>query len=99
MTDVKTMAKKTLEELLPEGPENFPVGETVTVLRGKTLAKTGQWLKAILLTESGKKKQLRLYGWQKNKEGQYKNRQKFNISQGYMKMLSNILQAFLEEEK
>ena len=45
------MAEKTLEELLPEGPENFPVGKGVTVLRGKTLAKTGQWLKAILLTE------------------------------------------------
>ena len=98
MADVKTMVEKTLEELLPEGPENFPVGEGVTVLRGKTLAKTGQWLKAILLTESGNKKQLRLYGWQKNKEGQYKNRQKFNISQGYMKLLSTIMLAFLEEK-
>lgn len=93
------MTEKTLEELLPEEPENFPVGEGVTVLRGKTLAKTGQWLKAILLTESGNKKQLRLYGWQKNKEGQYKNRQKFNISQGYMQLLSNIMLAFLEEKE
>ena len=34
-----------LEELLPQ-TEGFPVGEGIKVIRGKTLAKTSQWLKA-----------------------------------------------------
>ena len=88
-----------LEKLLDEEPDAFPVGKTVKALRGKTVAKTAQWLKAIVLVDVGNnKKQLRMYGWQKNKEGEYKVRQKFNISKGYANRLSEILVAFAESE-
>jgi len=93
------MAEKTLEELLPEKAEIFPVGKGVKVLRGKTLTKIGQWFKAIVLIEDDNKQQLRLYGWQKDKEGNYKTRQKFNMSSGYVKILIKIMQAFLEEKR
>lgn len=83
-----------IEDLLPQTEEIFPVGDGIKIIRGKTLAKTGQWLKAILLVEVGDKKQLRMYGWQKNKEGDYKLRQKFNISKGYSADVAEILMAF-----
>jgi hypothetical protein len=83
-----------IEDLLPQTEEKFPVGSGIKIIRGKTLAKTGQWLKAILLVEVGDKKQLRMYGWQKNKEGEYKLRQKFNISKGYSADVAEILMAF-----
>ncbi len=82
-----------IEEMLPE-TEGFPTGSGIKIIRGKTLAKTGSWLKAVLLVQSGDKKQIRLYGWQKNKEGEYKVRQKFNISKGYSVRLAEILIAF-----
>ncbi|MCY3414676.1 MAG: hypothetical protein INQ03_23705 [Candidatus Heimdallarchaeota archaeon] len=82
-----------IEELLPE-TEGFPTGDGITPIRGKTLVKTGSWLKAILLVETGNKKQIRLYGWQKNKEGEWKLRQKFNISKGYSIKLAEVLIAF-----
>ena len=82
-----------LEELLPE-TEGFPTGEGIKIIRGKTLVKTGSWLKAILLVEVSDKKQIRLYGWQKNKAGEWKLRQKFNISKGYSETLASILVAF-----
>ena len=81
-----------LKELLPE-TEGFPTGQGIKVLRGKTLTKTPQWLKAIVLTESRGKEQIRLYGWQKI-EGEYKVRQKFNISHGYSDKVAEILMAF-----
>ena len=86
-----------LTEMLNDPIEEFPVSETIKVIAGKRLAKTGSWLKAILLVETGENKyQLRLYGWQKNKEGQWKVRQKFNISKGYAKNMAEIFQAFGE---
>ena len=87
----------SLEDLLPT-TEGYPVGEGIKVLRGKTLAKTAQWLKALLLVEIQGKKQLRFYGWQKNKEGEYKNRQKFNVSKGYAGTIAEIMLAFDELE-
>ena len=83
-------------ELLDDNTEEFPVSSTIKVLAGKRLAKTSNWLKAICLTESAGRKQIRLYGWQKNKEGVWKVRQKFNISKGYAAKLSLIFQAFSE---
>ncbi len=87
-----------IEELLPT-TEGYPVGEGIKVLRGKTLAKTSQWLKALLLVEVQGKKQLRFYGWQKNKEGEYKNRQKFNVSKGYAGKIAEIMLAFDDLEE
>lgn len=81
-----------LEELLPE-TEGFPTGKGIEVIRGKTLAKTPTWLKAILLIQSRGKEQIRLYGWQKI-EGEYKVRQKFNISHGYSADVAEVLMAF-----
>ncbi len=88
----------SLRELLPDNPEEFPVSKTIKVVAAKRLAKTASWLKAIVLVEmsGGKKHQIRLYGWQKNKAGEWKVRQKFNISQGYSEKLSQICHAFSE---
>ena len=85
-----------LKSLLPE-TEGFPVGSGLKVLRGKTLTKTTSWWKAVVLVETSGKKQVRLYGWQKNKEGVYKVRQKFNISRGYSTRLARVLKAFALE--
>lgn len=86
---------RKLKEILPEEIENFPVGQGISVLSGKTLVKTGTWKKAILLVKIGNKKQLRLYGWQKNKEGIWKLRQKFNLPRGeFSAELTTILHAF-----
>jgi len=82
-----------LEELLPE-TNDFPVGSGIIAIRGKTLAKTSEWWKAVVLIKSRNKEQLRFYGWQKNKEGEYKTRQKFNVSRGYASRLARILMAF-----
>lgn len=85
-----------IKELLTDNPEDFPVSKTIKVVAAKRLAKTAQWLKAIVLVETGGRHQLRAYGWQKNKAGEWKVRQKFNISQGYAEKLSEILLAFSE---
>lgn len=88
--------KMSLRELLTDNTEEFPVSKTIKVIAGKRLAKTAQWLKAIVLIETGGRHQIRLYGWQKNKAGEWKVRQKFNISQGYSEKLSQICHAFSE---
>ncbi|MHA1214287.1 MAG: hypothetical protein ACTSPG_03260 [Candidatus Hodarchaeales archaeon] len=88
-----------LLDLLDDNPEEFPVSSTLKVLAAKKLAKTSSWLKAICLVETGGKQQIRLYGWQKNKEGQWKVRQKFNISKGYSAKIADIFKAFSEYEK
>tara|TARA_Y100000310_G_scaffold344754_1_gene459272 strand:+ start:4632 stop:5552 length:921 start_codon:yes stop_codon:yes gene_type:complete len=91
---------KILKQLLNEDCKKFPA--KVPVICGKTLAKTGSWLKAVLLVKTKfgqtEKYQLRLYGWQKNKEGIWKQRQKFNISpSGYLGDMLNIFQVFIQE--
>ena len=86
----------SVRELLTDNPEDFPVSKSIKVIAAKRLAKTAQWLKAICLVETGGREQIRLYGWQKNKEGVWKVRQKFNISKGYADKLSVILKAFSE---
>ena len=91
-----------IRSLLPEDGKNFPIGEGVNAICGKTLSKTNQWWKAVLLVKikvgKNEKYQLRLYGWQKNKEGIYKVRQKFNISPSkYTGDLIDIFQTFTEE--
>ncbi len=91
------MISTDINSLLTE-TEGFPLGEGIKVIGGKTLAKTGSWLKAIILVEVGEKKQLRFYGWQKNKEGIYKVRQKFNVSKGYAAKVGEIMFAFNDME-
>lgn len=88
-----------LKELLTDDPESFPVGSGINVLAGKLLTQTGTWKKAILLVKIDKKHQLRLYGWQKNKEGVWKLRQKFNMSKKYVTTISDALLAFEASEE
>ncbi len=83
-----------LEDLLDEPPESFPSRSSVKILRGKTLTRIGKWHKAAVLVDSGGKKQLRLYGWRKSKEGIWKVIQKFNVSRGYAARVGAILDAF-----
>lgn len=92
------MISNDIESLLPQ-TDGFPLGKGVELIRGKTLAKTGSWFKAIILVKVGEKKQLRFYGWQKNKEGEYKVRQKFNVSKGYSALVGEIMYAFDEMDK
>jgi hypothetical protein len=61
---------------LPE--EKFPVSETLKVIEGITLSKSGKWWSAVVLLESFGRKQVAVYLW--NKKGdQWKRRQKFLI--------------------
>ncbi|MHA1168752.1 MAG: DNA topoisomerase, partial [Candidatus Hodarchaeales archaeon] len=93
----KSMSR--LIELLPDGKDNFPVGKGIEVISGKILVNILNWKKAVVLVKFGNKKQLRFYGWQKNKEGKYKLRQKFNISEEYSAVLASVLEAFFESEE
>lgn len=93
---------KIIRSLLPEDGKKFPVGKGVNAICGKTLAKTNSWWKVVLLVKTKfgdtEKYQLRLYGWQKNKEGVYKVRQKFNVSiSPYISDIIDILQIFVQE--
>ena len=91
-----------LEVLLPDGPEKFPTpGRGIEIIRGRMLTETPAWKKAMVwvrVTYQGStKQQLRLIGWQKNKQGQWKVRQKFNISPaGYAMDLIDVLQGLLQ---
>ena len=90
------MYQRTLEELLNEPGDSFPKrSEKITIISGRTLTKTQNWHKAIVLVVINEKKQLRLYGWRKNKDGQWRVGQNFNISKGYAAKISEILDAFV----
>ena len=54
--------------------EPFPVHETVKVLEGITISKSGKWWSAALLVESYGKKQVVLYLWNKDNDGKWKRR-------------------------
>ena len=96
----KFETNENLSTLLPEAPKAFPVQDGITVLRGRTLTTTPSgWRKAIAEVSTGNKRQIRFFGWQKNKEGQYKKRQKFNVSPGYVDILVQVLEAFLKSVK
>ena len=83
-----------LIELL-DGDEDFPVGEGVKVIAGKTLFKNLMWHKAILLVETYGKIQIRLYAWQ-FMSGVPKVRQKFNVAKSYSPKIAEILYEFYE---
>lgn len=96
----KFLTKESLGILLNEAPEAFPVQDGITVLRGRTLTTTPSgWRKAITEVSTGNKRQIRFFGWQKNQAGQYKKRQKFNVSPGYVDTLVQVLEAFLKSVK
>jgi len=59
--------------------EPFPVHETVKVLEGVTINKSGKWWSAALLIESYGKRHVALYLWNKSADGTWKRKQKFTI--------------------
>jgi hypothetical protein len=59
--------------------EPFPVHETVKVLEGITISKSGKWWSAALQVESYGKRQIALYLWNKGNDGKWKRREKFII--------------------
>lgn len=68
-----------------EPPSSFPVSshEGLEVFGGKTLHKGAWWIAMVLVKSrygSAEKYQIRLYKWQKY-EGEWKQRQKYNISE------------------
>jgi hypothetical protein len=91
------MFEKALDEILNEPAESFPSKSSIKILRGKTLAKTSTWHKAVVLVDVDGKKQLRFYGWNKNKENVWKVRQKFNVAKGYAVKIAHILDVFATE--
>ncbi len=88
---------KGLSTLLDEPGESFPKRSELKIIRGKTLTKTPSWHKAIVLVELAKSQQLRLVGWQRNKEGKWRMRQKFNIAKGYAFIIAEVLEAYAQE--
>lgn len=92
------MFRQNLKDLLDESPDSFPKRSNIKMLAGKTLTRTPKWHKAIVLVSIGEKAQLRLFGWRKNKEGEWRIAQKFNISKGYAAKISEILDAFVMED-
>ncbi|MFW9934895.1 MAG: hypothetical protein ACFFDU_05255 [Candidatus Thorarchaeota archaeon] len=88
---------KGLSTLLDEPGETFPRRSDLKILRGKTLTKTPTWHKAIILVQLSKGHQLRLVGWQLNKKGEWRLRQKFNISRGYALNISEVCEAYANE--
>jgi hypothetical protein len=88
---------KGLSTLLDEPGETFPRRSDLKILRGKTLTKTPTWHKAIILVQLSKGCQLRLVGWQLNKEGEWRMRQKFNISRGYALNIAEVCEAYANE--
>jgi len=91
------MRRKSLTELLDEPGDAFPRRSSIKIVCGKTLVKTSKWHKAVVLAEVDNKRQLRLCGWQETTDGEWRFRQKFNISKGYAARLSEILDAFATE--
>jgi len=58
--------------------EKFPVSESLKVIQGITIYKTGKWWLAVVLLESFGRKQIATYLWN-NKDGVWKRRQKFIV--------------------
>jgi hypothetical protein len=88
---------KGLSTLLDESGDSFPRRSDLKIIRGKTLTKTPNWHKAIVLVERAKGRQLRMVGWQLNKEGEWRMRQKFNISKGYALTVAQVCEAYANE--
>ncbi|TFH08774.1 MAG: DUF4263 domain-containing protein [Candidatus Thorarchaeota archaeon] len=89
-----------LHELLVDAPEDFPVGDGIEVVGGRTLYKGGDWWKAVLLINAkygqSEKPQLRFYAW-KFKKGRFAMQQKFNMSMSsYVYDMIDILNAFAD---
>ena len=60
--------------------ENFPVSETLKIIKGKTIFKSDSWWSAVILLNSFGRKQIATYLWQKNNNNVWKRRQKFVVS-------------------
>ncbi len=58
--------------------EKFPVSESLNVIQGITIYKTGKWWLAVVLLETFGRKQIATYLWN-NKNGVWKRRQKFMV--------------------
>ncbi|MFW9830977.1 MAG: hypothetical protein ACFFD8_04320 [Candidatus Thorarchaeota archaeon] len=85
---------KSVDALLDEPGDSFPRRSELKIIRGKTLTKTPSWHKAIVLVELAKGRQLRLVGWQRNKEGDWRMRQKFNIAKSYAFIIAEVCEAY-----
>jgi hypothetical protein len=88
---------KGLTELLDEAGDGFPQRSNLKILCGKTLAKTPTWIKAVVLVEVAGKPQLRLCGWQRRKDGEWRLAQKFNVARAYAIKVAEILEAYAHE--
>lgn len=88
---------KGLATLLDESGESFPSRSELKIIRGKTLTKTPSWHKAIVLIEQDVGQRLRLVGWQRNKDGEWRIRQKFNIAKGYALEIAAACEAYAND--
>lgn len=88
---------KGLATMLDEPGKAFPSRSELKIIRGKTLTKTPSWHKAIVLIEQESGRRLRLVGWQRNKEGDWRIRQKFNIAKGYALEIAAACEAYAND--
>ena len=58
--------------------EDFPVHETIKVIKGLTFYRSTRFWKAALLTESFGKRQISVYLWV-SKDGHWKRKQKYTV--------------------
>ncbi|KYH42157.1 MAG: hypothetical protein AYL32_000080 [Candidatus Bathyarchaeota archaeon B26-2] len=79
--------------------EKFPVSEILKVIQGITIYKTEKWWLAVLLLEAFGRRQIATYLWN-NKNGVWKRRQKFVISNKTLwQQISEAIEKLLPELK
>ena len=72
----------------------YPVHETVKVVKAKDIYRTDKWIKAVLKTESFGKNQVCCYQWLKGRDGKWKRKQKMCAKN--KEELDQIYSAMLE---
>jgi hypothetical protein len=59
--------------------EKLPISEFYKVLDQATIFRSEKWWEAIVMIESFGKRSIAMYLWQKNRDGQWKRKHKFQL--------------------
>jgi hypothetical protein len=84
---------RRLARLFPEPASTLPrkLGK-LRVFGARTITRFGDWHKAMVIVDNGQTIQLRFYGWRKNSQGEWKQRQNFNLTGSKILELMELLQ-------
>ncbi len=90
--------RRKTAKLFPEPASTLPrkLGR-LRVYGVRTITRFGGWYKAMVLVDNGQALQLRFYGWRKNPNGEWKQRQNFNLTGSNMFELLDVLQQMFME--